>query len=133
MYNRVPRKLLKKITVTSWSYGTPTWRPAAGDASHKVEIVLGLAVEPVWLFCALMTNCASTASRYTGCSIDQSSGWSNNYDVTESAASVGNEVANSHMLFPPLVGYHWFTQIENAGASSTFAGVEYGMYGWMWG
>jgi hypothetical protein len=93
-----------------------------------------LLIEPVWLFCALMSNCVSATGRYTGISIDQTSGWSNFYDVTESAASAGNEVCNSHGMFALTTpGWHFFTQLDYAGAASNWAGVEYGMYGWMWG
>jgi hypothetical protein len=132
-YNRRPRKLRKQIVPSSWVYAVGAWRPVANDAAHRIDVVLGLVVEPIRLFCAMKGDCASAVSRYTGISIDQTGSWANNFDVTEAAQQAGPEVCNSHLVYTAATpGWHWFTQLELVGASSTQFGPEYGILGEMW-
>lgn len=63
--NRFQRRIQKGFNATSWTYGTAsTWRSANNSTTNRIEFVIGVAAELVYLRSMLSAQAASGNSTY---------------------------------------------------------------------
>lgn len=137
--NRVRRGLYHEAPDTSWSYATPTWRPANANPDNNVQFVIGALEDTIEI---------TLATRFSnGAGAGQSSDASISVDVSAPGAippfvtpvragNAGNDLAASTTLSygPPnftAIGYHVAYWVEAANLSggavaNTFFGRNYG-------
>lgn len=120
-YNRVDRRLSVGIATNSWTYSTPTWRPANNDASVRVEIVIGWAEEPV-----LITATAGVSNSVVGNGVSTFAAIGVGVNTTSSVTALRDILQAYPYLVNVLVpvrasgpvavsaGYHYMAWLEYA-------------------
>lgn len=131
-YHRVPRKLKKTDTTNSWTYGTASWRSWNNSTANRVEVVIGLNEEPVYLLFAGLAGSSAAASS-VGIALDSTS--TNSADVTPFINALSGAALNGTSVYNAQVGigYHYLQLVEYAaGGTVSFygdAGVAYTQVG----
>lgn len=72
MYNRTQRILRRVETESSWTYSTSSWRPINNNSANKIEFVLGLTQDPVFLLHTGYVTNSSTGGAALGIALDSS-------------------------------------------------------------
>lgn len=138
-YNRVHRPLKIIESANSWSYNLQTFRPFNNNSANKVEYVVGLVEDPLYLFCQASTNPNPQNTPIIGIGVDSSS------TSTPTITFQGNGPANygfpAHAIFNdfPSLGYHYLMMLEKCELASaiTFYGdnnlsyFQSGAFGWI--
>lgn len=119
MYNRVDRILKKIESESSWTYSSATWRPLNNNTGNKVEFVLGLSQDPVFLLhTGYLTN-SSTGGGALGVALDSPS--STNADM-RSFSDI--DLTSIFAIYSKLVstGYHYLqlTEVTSGVGITTF-------------
>ena len=139
-YNRAIRKFLVTESTDTWTYATAAWRRWNNSAANKVEFVIGLSEEPVYLsFTALAKNTATNLAASIGIGLDNVAGSNSIIMATLQMATAlyqhGLCVYNDF----PGVGYHYLALLEYCVVpTTTFAGdaggptlYQSGAFGWI--
>jgi hypothetical protein len=131
-FNRVPRRLNRIESTSSWTYGSTTWRQANGSTSNQVDVVVGIAEVLVNLW--LLEWARSSTGDYCAVAIgeDSTSTPSSNALIASTVAvSVGgtqDSTTQSSLSVYPTLGYHFYAWLEKGGPSgtTTFRGTQSG-------
>jgi len=138
MYNRSARILKKVESESSWTYAAAAWRPINNNADNKVEFVLGLTQDPLFLLHTGYVSNSSTGSSAVGIALDSS-------NVNNADLRVCTDVDNATIfaIYQKLVasGYHYLqlTEWMSGVGTSTFYGynasypsaAQWGGLGWL--
>ncbi len=142
-YNRVPRELCRTDSTATWNYTTATIRQANGSTNNQVDVVIGVAEDPIDLSLVVMV-------------ISDSGGVQLNAGIGEDSTTTFNmagiymqqgvvSTAQSfmtRMLKYPAIGRHFYSWNEWSTAvgtttwvgSTTIGGVvSSGLRGWIKG
>ena len=121
-YNRVPRRLQRFETNTSWTYTTATWRQARASTANQVEVVTGVAEVPVVLHIGVVAanntgGVAAVISSAIG--LDSTTAPTTNQRAAATTLATANATASvSGMSTTTLtVGYHFLAWLEYGNAS----------------
>lgn len=135
MYNRTQRILRRVETESSWTYSTSSWRPINNNSANKVEFVLGLTQDPVFLLHTGYVTNSSTGGSVVGISLDSPT---NNHSDLRSFSDI--DLTTVFALYNKLVtsGYHYLQLTEWAsgiGTSTFYSFVaspsQWGGLGWL--
>lgn len=125
--NRVLRVLWKSEATLSWTYGTATIRQANGAATNQVEVIVGLAEEPVEI--CLQVDTEATANHplaIIGIGENSVTAWRSTQQadgITDPPAATRAPLT-AHLIAVPAVGYSYYSWLEYAGGSTqTFYGT----------
>ena len=144
-YNRVPRKLRMIDTTDSWTYSTATFRSWNNSATNRVEAVVGVSEEMLYLRFAGFVGIVSSAAGVFGIGVDSTSVNSsepNGFAQNASAISAITVPIEAIYNVIPTVGYHYYQALErgNGSGTTTFYGdngaagiIQSGMTGWVTG
>jgi len=138
MFNRTQRILKRVEEDDSWTYSSAVWRPLNNNPANKVEFVLGLTQDPVYLMhTGYVTNsssggsCVGIASDSTGANNGDIRGYSD-VDLT-TIFSIYSKIMSS--------GYHYLALTEwmSGVGTSTFysknpsipSATQWGGFGWL--
>lgn len=130
-YNRVHRELLVTESANSWSYTTASWTTFNSSTANRVEFVIGVSEEPVYLLLLYVT---SGGTGYGGICLDNT----NANDARLKSWSTGSAFAVSvyHQLV--AIGYHYLQLTQYGGSGVSFYGdngtptlVQTGGDGWI--
>jgi hypothetical protein len=121
-YNRT-RRMLKVIeTTASWTYGSTTWGSLNGSTSNRVQFVVGLSEDPVYLFLGVSCDgSANSQNSSVGIGLDTTS--SNSAEVTTAALRTGTITATYDNY--PNIGFHYLQalQVTQSASTATFYGA----------
>ena len=139
MFNRVERILKKIESTSSWTYASAVWRPLNNNSENKVEFVLGLNQDPVFLLHTCYVTNSSSGGSAVGIALDSPSTTNadlraySDIDLT-SIFSIYNKIISSY-------GYHYLQLTEwcSAVGTSTFysyisslpSASQWGGLGWL--
>ena len=135
MYHRKVRKIYKPETTASWTYATAAWRPWNNDTANRIEMVVGLDEDPVYLefFCRFYNSAAGGAQLGIGVDVTNAS----HADLWQ-YLSLDMVVLWCKFCSHVSLGYHFLQLVEfsDAVGTTTFygyaAGIEkYGGLGWL--
>ncbi len=136
-YNRIPRKLKVSESTISWNYTTATWRSANNSTSNRVNLITGVAENPVNLRVMVSTTQTSAAYRAAGIGLDKTNG--NDADLAYFNNGAGSGAISASYYAIPTVGFHYFQWTEQAeavgtctwysNAIGTFAGIMGEVFG----
>jgi hypothetical protein len=130
-YNRANRPLLQMCSDSTWTYSTATWRQANASANNQVELLVGVSDESLEL--TLTTQCYnnvahvwasvaigedSTTTPNAAC-LNQGGGWG-------AAAADGWYAIGGSLHIIPTAGYHYYSWLEYASATSMSFNGGYG-------
>jgi len=126
MYNRVARPFKIIETTNSWTYNSANFRPFNNTNSNKVEYVVGLVEDMLFLHCqATSMYSGSSFAPVIGIGVDSES------DSTPTIACCGVTASGTHSqpmaVFSdyPLLGFHYLCMLE-ASVSGNGATIFYG-------
>ena len=130
-YNRIRRKMYVAESTVSWTYQTATWRSANNSTANRIEVVTGVAEEPINVRVLVSTNQTSAAYRAAGIGLDRTNG--NDALASYFSNGAGGGSLSSTYYDTPSAGYHYFqwTEIGEAVGTctwysnviNTFAGI----------
>ena len=109
-YNRATRTLNRVDPAASWTYSTATFRQANGSAANQVEVVIGVAEDPVSatvLSTCVASSPAAGGSMVVGIGIDSSTV---NSAVQSSAPGFPGSITTTN-TFTPSAAYRGFLPI----------------------
>ena len=120
MFNRTERILKKTETDASWTYASAVWRPLNNNSENRVEFVLGLNQDPVFLLHTCYVTNSSSGGSAVGIALDSTSTTNadlraySDIDLT-SIFAIYNKIISSY-------GYHYLQLTEwcSAVGTSTF-------------
>jgi hypothetical protein len=129
-YHRLTRRLKVNAPASFWTYGTAAWRQAdagAGSPPAQVEVVVGVAEEPTFVFLNAATQSAGT-SPFIG--IGQNSTITPLVNTNSSYATSSNGVYPMVVeLFDTNLGYTKYVWLEYAASGTiTFSGTNVGCH-----
>jgi len=123
-YNRIQRTFFKSDTTATWTYNVAAWRAWNNDTDNRVQFVIGVSENPVYLHViGRLRNAAAIVDGLVGIALDAAnandssiSGYVyNSLGRCESPSAVYNKF--------PGIGYHYLTLTEYATAGNiTFYG-----------
>jgi hypothetical protein len=116
MYNRVERTLKRVETEVSWTYAVAAWRALNNNAANRVEFVLGLSQDPVYLLHSGYVYNSSNGGQCVGIALDAS----NTNDANLRGYSETDYIT-VFSIFNKLVspGYHYLQLTEWASGIGT--------------
>lgn len=124
-YHRAQRPLRVHETTDSWTYTTPTIRQANGATANKVEVVVGIAEEPINLTLTVVasnTNANVAMIAMIGedsiTTMATGSGGHHNVAVDSPAANVRMPL-RATLIHTPSAGYHYYAWLEYSGVTGT--------------
>ena len=120
-YHRHERPLLKTEATSSWSYSTAAWRAANNSAANRVQVVVGVAEDPVQVTLLIYGVFSATAFASIGIGVDVTN--ANNATAWhESAAQTGLHAVYRSL---PAVGGHFYQWVEyTRGGTPTWYGTN---------
>lgn len=121
-YNRVRRMLRRAESSFSWSYNSTAIRQANGSSSNQVEVVVGMAEEPVDV--EVLVGTRNTLSANASVSVMIGLDATNLDSSLCSIASVGPSTsgpfnAGRTAYWGYLFGYHYLTWLERSDTTGT--------------
>ncbi len=129
-YNRVHRPLVVREATATWTYSTATYHQVNASAADQVDVVVGVADQPVLLWAiAFATNSSGSATHcYTSIGYDVTNALTTGVIVTGATAlSTDGASANPSavLVHYPAVGHHYYAWLEasDANATTTWAGT----------
>lgn len=150
-YHRVPRALLRQESTATWNYTTATIRQANAAAANQVELVVGVAEEPIDLTLSAAASNGQTMVMAAGIGEDSTTTISTSQIGAgggSPASAGGSAVVNSFvakLIKYPVVGFHFYAWLEWSAATGTttwygapqgassVAGSVSGLSGWFKG
>ena len=123
MYNRVDTGVRRLDSTNSWTYSTATWRQAGASAANQIEIVVGMAEDPISLqIIVVSANSNANVGRYLGFGEDSTStiyaGTVMSNFGTDSTANNGAQHQVALTTYP-AIGYHYYAWLEYSDATAT--------------
>lgn len=115
MYNRHQRDFWVFDTTNSYSYTTGTWRASNTLTALRVEVVIGLSEDPIFLNHQYMI---SGGSGFAGICLDNTT----QNDARTKQGFLFPITGSSVYNLPVAIGYHFFQMVEKGGTSVTFYG-----------
>jgi hypothetical protein len=141
-YNQVKRPLRFVDATSSWTYNQTTYRQMRNTAANKVNFVIGVEKEPVFVKQLILAG-SSAAGRYPQISIGldavNASANGANESYCGNPTSADYDTLNAEWGDFTGVGYHYLAPIEKCrtAASSTFYGGstngKHLFHGWVYG
>jgi len=116
-YNRVNKKLYVTDATASWTYQTATWRSANNSTANRVEVVIGVAEDPVNIRVLVSATQTNAAYRAAGIGLDKTNG--NDALASYFSNGVGGSSLSSTYYDVTSVGYHYFQWVEQGEAVGT--------------
>jgi hypothetical protein len=123
-YNRVPRKLRRAETGTTWTYTTATWRQANANTANQVEVVVGWDEAPLSLdIVGLMGN--STGNVNAGVAVGIDTTTVPDADMIGGAGQANTSgvsllvLFTGHLVKHVGVGRHYAAWLEYSSAAGT--------------
>ncbi len=117
--NPLRRTLLRIDSTDSWSYASDAWRAANGDASNRVEYVVGQAYPLVTAKVLLLGTSSAGLSNFLSAGIGVDSTTTNSARLRGSGTSDDTVVQVwGHYSGSPGLGYHSLYWLERANATS---------------
>lgn len=121
-YNRVPRLLRRQETTASWTYTTATFRQANGSTLNQVDLITGVAEEPLTLEVNVAANNTGAGNTFAvaigqDSTTAQVSGSTQGFAV-EPAASATIPL-RAMIRFIPSIGRHFYAWLEISQAAGT--------------
>lgn len=121
MYNRAPRSL-RIYQASNWTYSSTTTRQAAGDTDNQIEVVAGVAGEPVFLSLYSLSQ-IGTAGHYSrhGWGVNTLSSFTR-YGFNYASAANGYGNSTVALSQPQQLGYsvyYWLEQGSSAAGTVT--------------
>jgi len=139
-YKRAIRKFAVIESTDTWTYATTTWRQWNNSAVNKVEFVIGISEDPVYLyFNALARNLGTGMATAIGIGLDSVSANSSTITATlQHATGLVQSGSCSYVNFPGI-GYHYLALLESCltptttylGDSGTPDYYQSGAIGWI--
>jgi hypothetical protein len=123
-YNRVRRSLVNPGDLTSsWNYTTAAFRQAGGIATNQVDIVIGVAEDPVDLTVRANAKNTATLVRFAvGVGVDSTSVADVNDSIAQhgmTAIANGEAPASARYVGIPGIGRHFLVWLEYSAATGT--------------
>ncbi len=124
-YNRVQRPLLRQETTATWNYSTATIRQANAAAANQVEVVIGVAEDPIDLMLSAAVSGTQTMVMGVGIGEDSTTVISPSQigaGLGSPASALGAAVVNSAtaaLTKYPAVGFHFYAWLEWSAATGT--------------
>jgi len=140
--NRRPRPLKKVDATQSWTYASTDPRIMNNDSNNKLQFVIGLDEDPVFVKHMVSVSGSSTPYNTIGLNLDASDDYHDDC-IFGSAMNTSQQQHTATLEVFPGVGYHYIAMVENGRASntSTFNGNDgmastgyyrqHGATGWM--
>lgn len=122
MYNRVPRRLLRQDSTTSWNYTTATWRSANNSTTNRVDVVVGIAGHSVidLLVQACSSNSTASIARRVGIGVDSTTAPTTDGFAETTADAAGVIVGHTAgVRQATALGYHYYQWLEQSVATGT--------------
>lgn len=138
-YNRTHRSLKIFDPADSWSYNVQTFRSFNNNAANKIDYVVGLVEDIIYLHCIASTNPNPQNTPIIGIGLDATNADSSTINFQgNGAANYGFPAFAVFNDFPTL-GYHYLTMLERCELASaiTFYGdnnlsyFKSGAFGWI--
>jgi hypothetical protein len=138
MFNRTERILKKTESEVSWTYASAVWRPLNNNSNNKVEFVLGITQDPVYLMHSCYVTNSSSGGSGVGVAFDSTN--ANNADL-RGYSDV--DLTTIFSIFYKVIstGYHFLQLTEwcSAVGTSTFysylttlpSASQWGGLGWL--
>jgi hypothetical protein len=125
--NRVERKLKIVETANSWGYTTASYRSWNNSTANRVEMVIGISEEPVWLrFDSKVSSTTASITIAIGIGLDSTTTNGSDTQVsvfTNSTTDPTLHVCSSYYSFPGT-GYHFLQLLEYGGTNAIFYGDD---------
>lgn len=116
-YNQKLRRTIK-IESTGHSYTTATWRAWNNDATVRIEVMIGVAEQPV--MCSIN---AYIKECYAGIGYDVTNGTISD-KVTANIPGTTSGRDSAFDTHYPAIGWHWYQAVEYASLNSTQGNVN---------
>lgn len=120
-YNRVHRELRKIDSTYSWTYATAAWRKFNNSSSNRLQVVLGLQEEKVYLIFTCACVNSTTGSEIIAFGLDSDSPDSSCVRINSKGATDMPAIAIYDSI--PGLGFHYLQMLEYTSAGT---GTYYG-------
>ena len=125
MYNRVPRRLYKSDSTTSWTYTSAPWRALNGNSANSVALVIGLSEDVVNPIATFKGNSTTGITYSIGLNVDSTSATPTAPYISiiggGGTAYYGQTAIISYCGYPG-VGYHYIQMMESGASGATMLG-----------
>ncbi|MGV8026749.1 MAG: hypothetical protein AB2L18_09350 [Anaerolineaceae bacterium] len=138
MFNRAERILKKTESEASWTYSSAVWRPLNNNSANRVEFVLGITQDPVYLMHSCYVTNSSSGGSCVGVAFDSTN--ANNADL-RCFSDIDLTTISSIFYKVISTGYHFLQLTEwcSAVGTSTFysylttlpSASQWGGLGWL--